>query len=603
MAKVSRRTFVAGGALAALGGSMALVGCAPGKSGSKGSSAAGRVAGSGAAVGRGGHLEVEAVLEDGKLLHVNNLKSRESEGVGTAAMDQIAQLAVEHQTLNIDAVSGATLTSMAYLSALSQALDQAGEKSSSWKKRDKASPQLPADLPSRFDVVVVGAGGAGYAAALTAARAGKSVALLEKLGITGGDTILSGGAISVPGNYFQRRDGIDDSAEKLAEDMLVGGDNLGDPDLVRVIAEGAYDAMEWLTFEADAAWQPYQQFFGGHSVPRSLIPYGQEGSELIVKLDARGAELPNLTVLRNMKAEELLMEGASVTGVRATHAIDGSEHRFTAKAVVLTTGGFGSNVEMRVKYNPEMDESILSTDSVGATGDGIVMAEKIGANLIDMQYIQTYPTCDTETGALLYTGNMRLNMNAICINKEGKRFVEELERRDVISNAVKKQTDGIGYMLFNQKQVDATGVFRANESEVDNLTARKKLVKADTLAEACEPFGIDAAALQKTVEAWNRYCAEGKDPEFNYRSKLNPIEGGPYYVLAYKPSVHYTMGGLHINVDAQVLDTAGSPIPGLYAAGEQAGHKMGNNRLGSCSIADIFVFGRIAGANAAKHAE
>ena len=602
MDRISRRGFIAGGAVAALGGSLALMGCAPGEAGRKGSKASAQAAGSGTAVGKGGELTVEVVVENGKLLHVNNLKSRESEGVGTAAMDIIADLAVEHQTLNIDSVSGATLTSMAYLSALSSALDAAGEKSSEWKKRDKAAVELPDGMPTEADVVVVGAGGAGYAAALTAARAGKNVVLLEKLGITGGDTILSGGAISVPGNYFQRRDGIEDSASKLAEDMLVGGDNIGDPELVRVIAEGAYDAMEWLTFEADVAWQPYQQFFGGHSVARSPIPYGQEGSELIVKLDKRAAELPNLTVVRNMKVEELIMNGSSVAGVKATHLLSDRKYEFSSKSVVLATGGFGSNVEMRVKYNPEMDESILSTDSVGAMGDGITMAEKIGANLIDMQYIQTYPTCDTETGSLLYTGNMRLNMNAICINKEGRRFVEELERRDVISNAVKKQTDGIGYMLFCQKQVDSTGVFRANESEVDNLMSRKKLVKADTLEEACSGFGIDAAELRMTLDKWNEYCKQGKDPDFNYRGTLNPIEEGPYYILAYKPSVHYTMGGLHINVDAEVLDEGGKAIPGLFAAGEQAGHKMGNNRLGSCSIADIFVFGRIAGERAASFA-
>ena len=227
------------------------------------------------------------------------------------------------------------------------------------------------------------------------------------------------------------------------------------------------------------------------------------------------------------------------------------------------------------------------------------MAEKIGANLIDMQYIQTYPTCDTQTGALLYVGNMRLENRAICINKEGDRFVEEMERRDVISSAIKEQTDGIGYMIFNQEGLDATDIATVNAAEMDGLFGRNQLVKGETIAEACEPFGIDAAELEKTVETWNGYCKDGADPDFNYRATLNPIEGGPYYILAYKPSVHYTMGGLHINPDAQVLDNDGAPIPGLFAAGEQAGHKMGTNRLGSCSITDVFVFGRVAGANAA----
>ena len=195
---------------------------------------------------------------------------------------------------------------------------------------------------------------------------------------------------------------------------------------------------------------------------------------------------------------------------------------------------------------------------------------------------------------------MRLNQNAICINKEGKRYVEELERRDVISEATTQQTDGVGYMVFTQEQVDKTGVFNANKSEVENLLAREKMVKGDTLEEACKPFGIDAAELQKTIDTWNGYCAVGKDDDFNYRGTLNPINEGPYYVIVFKPSVHYTMGGLHINPQAQVLDDAGEPISGLMAIGEVAGHKMGDNRLGSCSIADAFVFGRRAGEAVSK---
>ena len=147
--------------------------------------------------------------------------------------------------------------------------------------------------------------------------------------------------------------------------------------------------------------------------------------------------------------------------------------------------------------------------------------------------------------------------------------------------------------------LDATDIATVNAAEFDGLMARNQLVKGDTIEAVCEPLGVDAAELEKTVGKWNGYCKDGKDPDFNYRAAMHPIEGGPYYLLAYKPSVHYTMGGLHIDTDARVLDDAGNPIPGLFAAGEQAGHKMGTNRLGSCSITDIFVFGRIAGANAA----
>ncbi|MEG2533631.1 MAG: flavocytochrome c, partial [Gordonibacter sp.] len=593
-----------GGALAAIGGTFALAGCAPGgKSESKGAGVSGEgVAQSwtGASNGKGGAVEVEVITEGDAIARINLIKSRETYGVGTTGIDIVSDLIVEHQTLNVDTVSGATVSSMAFLSAVSSAIDASGMKSSEWKKRDKAVPAAPENLSTDVDIVVVGAGGAGYAAAITAAEAGKSVVLLEKLGVVGGDTILSGGAMAVPNNYFQIRDGIDDSVAKMAEDMIVGGDNVGDPALVNVICEGAYSAMEWLTFEGCVAWQPYQRFFGGHSIIRALVPEGSEGSGIICKLEKRAEEIKKLVVCRNTKADELVQDASgAVVGLKATNVATGDTYDFKCKAVVLATGGFGANVDMRKKYNPEMDESILSTDSVGATGDGHVMAEKIGANLIDMQYIQTYPTCDTQTGALLYVGNMRLDNHAICINKEGDRFVEEMERRDVISNAIKIQTDGIGYMLFNQAGLDATDLAQLHAAEMDGLFARDQLTKGETIAEACEPFGIDAAELEKTVEMWNGYCKDGKDLDFNYRATMNPIEGGPYYILAYKPSVHYTMGGLHIDPKAHVLDGAGAPIAGLFAAGEQAGHKMGTNRLGSCSITDIIVFGRIAGANAA----
>lgn len=603
MTNLSRRNFIAGGALATLGGTLALAGCAP-KGKSEGSSSvkggAGAQSWSGTANGKGGKIDVEVITKDNAISHINVLTSRESFGVGTAAIDLLSGLIVDNQTLNVDMVTGATVSSMAFLAAVEQAVDSSGMKAREWKGRDKAIPAAPKDLQQKVDVVVVGAGGAGYAAALTAASAGKKVVLLEKLGIAGGDTILSGGAMAVPHNWFQNKEGIQDSVAQMEKDMLVGGDNVGDPALVNVICEGAQNAFDWLVYEGGVAWQPYQRFFGGHTVARSLIPEGNEGSGIVCKLEKRAEDMKNLVVCRNTKAEELVQDSSgAVVGLKATNSVTGDAYNFSCKAVVLCAGGFGANVDMRKKYNPEMDEKILSTDSVGATGDCHVMAEKIGANLIDMQYIQTYPTCDAQTGALLYVGNMRLENRAICVNKGGNRFVEEMERRDVISNAVKAQADGMGYMLFTQAGLDATDIATVNAAEFDGLMARNQLVKGDTLAEVCDPFGVDAAQLEKTVEKWNGFCKGGKDLDFNYRATLNPLEGGPYYLMAFKPSVHYTMGGLHIDPEAHVLNNAGTAIPGLFAAGEQAGHKMGTNRLGSCSITDVIVFGRIAGANAA----
>ena len=291
-----------------------------------------------------------------------------------------------------------------------------------------------------------------------------------------------------------------------------------------------------------------------------------------------------------------------MVGVKVENPVTGDTSEVKCKAVVLATGGFGSNVDMRVKYNPEMDDKILSTDSVAAQGDGIVMAEKIGADTIDMEYIQTYPVCDPETGALLYVGDVRLENHGILVNREGDRFVQELDRRDVISNGIKNQTDGVAFLLFDQAAADETGLIKQHADEYENSEARGVIVKADTLEDVAKAQGVDAAELKKTVEKWNKYCADGKDPDFGYSAEMNVIGDGPYYLMACKPAVHYTMGGLHITPEAEVLTVEGAPIAGLYAAGEVAGHKMGTNRLGSCSMTDIYTFGRIAGKNAADYA-
>lgn len=601
MKDLSRRSFITAGALAAVGSAAALAGCAP-KSGSKTANAGSDGAWVGHGIGKHGDMDIEVVTEGGSITRINVLKSRETQGMGDVAIDELSQLIVGNQTLNVDTISGATLTSMAFLTAVSDALDQSGAQSSNWKKRDHAQLKSNQDIPSQADVVVIGAGGAGFAAAITAANAGKKVVLLEKLGVVGGDTSLSGGEMAVPGNWIQVTDGVADSPALLAADMLKGGDNVGDPALVDVIAQGALDSSQWLTFEGGVSWEHDLLFFGGHSVKRSIIPRGHTGSEMIVKLAARADEIDNLTVIRNMRVTSLSTDAAgAVSGVTAENQITKETTAITARAVVLASGGFGSNVDMRVKYNPDMDSKILSTDSVGATGDGLTMASAIGADLIDMEYIQTYPTCDPETGALLYVDDMRLESRAIMVNKEGVRFVEELGRRDVLSNAIKNQTGGMGYMLWNQSAADETGLLVQHEDEYENLESRGIIVKGDTLEEVAGHFGIDASALKATVEHWNDMCAQGADEDFGYRDKMTPIEGGPYYVNSYKPAVHYTMGGLHINTDAQVLDSAGNPIAGLFAAGEVAGHKMGTNRLGSCSMADIYTFGRIAGSQAAAY--
>ena len=325
--------------------------------------------------------------------------------------------------------------------------------------------------------------------------------------------------MAVPGNWIQVTQGIEDSPENLVSDMLVGGDNKGDPELVAIIANGALDSANWLTYEGGVSWKHDLMQFGGHNIKRSIIPITHSGSEMTTKLTNRVNGMDDIVLIDNTKAVELV------------------------------------------------------TDDAGAV-----------------------------TGALLYVGDVRLENHGILVNREGDRFVQELDRRDVISNGIKNQTDGVAFLLFDQAAADETGLLKQHADEYENSEARGVIVKADTLEDVAKAQGVDAAELKKTVEKWNQYCADGKDPDFGYSAEMNVIGDGPYYLMACKPAVHYTMGGLHITPEAEVLTVEGAPIAGLYAAGEVAGHKMGTNRLGSCSMTDIYTFGRIAGKNAADYA-
>lgn len=551
----------------------------------------------GTGTGRGGNIVVELTIADNKISDINVKEHHESEGI-SEAMNIMTEAMIATNSIGVDAVSGATITSAGFRTAVKDAFSKTGAEESALVSTGTVEKEKR-DSEYNADVIVIGGGGAGLTAAIAAADNGASVIVLEKMPIQGGNTLISGGEYAAPGNWLQEKEKLEDSKELFYNDILKGGDNENDPALVKVLAENALDGALWLKDYVGMEFEDYMLFFGGHSVERSLVPKNATGFEMINKLTLKLAE-KNVPLHKNTAATELIQnKEGKVTGVIAKYN-DQTITYNANKAVILATGGFGANLDMRVKYNEAMNEKVLSTNAVGSKGDGLVMAEKIGAQLTDMGYIQTYPTCDTQSGALLYVGDVRMEGRSILVNKEGRRFVEELERRDVISNAVTKQDGGVSYMFWDEAAMTDTGMNVKHEAEYNGLILRKQLVKADTLQEAAEFFGIDAAELKKTVENYNQYAKDGKDLEFNKRGKLVPFGEGPYYIMVSKPAVHHTMGGVKINTEAQVIDTEGNVIPGLYAAGEVTGDIHGTNRLGSDAIADITVFGRIAGQNAAK---
>ncbi|NLY09956.1 MAG: flavocytochrome c [Tissierellia bacterium] len=545
--------------------------------------------------GRGGDIKISLSLKDSTIEAIEVLEHSETPGY-ESSFEELTNYAVGHNQVPTDVVSGATLASNGFIDAIKDALKNAGLDAEALvaKEVEKSDKET---IEETVDVVVVGAGGAGLTAAIRAKEAGANVMVFEKLPFVGGNTLISGAEYAAPGNWIQEKEGIEDNTDLFYEDVLKAG---GNPELVRTLADNALDGAIWLRDDAKVQWEDELMFFGGHTVKRSLIPAGASGKEIITKLSKKAEEL-GIRVEVGARVTELILDGDKVVGVKAEG--ESKDYIVNSKSVVLSTGGFGSNVEMRVKYNPEIDDSILSTNSPGSTGDGIILAQSAGAVLVGMEHIQLYPICDPLTGTLLYVDDTRLYQVTIMVNKEGQRFVEELDTRYAISMAMKAQSDGYGYELWDQAGADLSQISENHPAEIQYLKDNGLLVVAETLDECAEHFGIDKEALKATVEKWNGYVDAGADADFNKRGTLHKIETGPFWMIKAVPAVHHTMGGVSIDKDAQVLREDGTIIPGLFAAGEVTGGIHGDNRLGSAAIADITVFGIIAGDNAAKYSK
>ncbi|MBP2099902.1 flavocytochrome c [Enterococcus rivorum] len=549
--------------------------------------------------GKHNEIKVEVTFKNNEITDIEVLEDKENEVLAEPVYKELKETMISLNNTEVDAVSGSSATSNGYIEAVKDAVKKSGVKLES--KKATAKKETKEDVEQTYDVVVVGAGGAGLSAAVEAQKAGADVVILEKMPTIGGNTLISGGEMNVPNSWVQKNLKIEgDNADIFYEDAMKGGDNAGDPEMVRILSDNALSSAEWLKDEIKVEFIDDQLFqFGGHSYKRALIPVGHTGAEMITKFK-KVTDKKKIPIKTNIKAEELITdENGKVTGVKAKSS-EGTAITFNAsKGVVLTTGGFGSNVEMRKKYNPKMDESYMSTDTPGTTGDGIVMAQAVGGEITNMESIQTYPICDPVTGVISLLADSRFD-GGILINQQGNRFVEELERRDVISQAILKQEGGYTYQLWNEDIEKISHTIEIHKDEYEQLLKEKMLYKADTIEEAAKAFNIDPEALKATVEKVNKYAKAGKDADFNHRGGLVSLEKGPYYIQKAVPSVHHTMGGLVINGKTQVINKEKKPIEGLYAAGEITGVVHGKNRLGGNAISDIVTFGRIAGQEAGK---
>jgi fumarate reductase flavoprotein subunit len=378
-------------------------------------------------------------------------------------------------------------------------------------------------------------------------------------------------------------------------DTMIGGKGLNDPELVHTLCSNSADAITWL--ESIGAPLPSVGAFGGASVKRIHRPVNEEGKTVsvgayMIPILQQNIEDRGVNLMLNTTAVAILTdEEGKAVGVEAEGA-DGGKVTVNAKAVILASGGFGANLEKVAELNPDL-EGFMTTNAPGILGQGIEMAEAIGAATVDMDQIQIHPTVQFDTAALITEG-LRGD-GAILVNQDGKRFIDEVLTRDVVSAAEIAQPGSYSYLIVDQAMVDASSV-------IQGYINKGYTIEGADYAELAENLGIDPAVFEQTMNDWNA-CVEAKeDPEFGRTSYANPLNTAPYYAIKVTVGIHHTMGGLKIDTAAEVLDTEGNVIPGLYAAGEVTGGVHGANRLGGNAVADFTVFGRIAGVNAAAYA-
>ena len=595
----------------------------------------GEVSGTGKADGFGGKdaVSVTIILKDGVIKDVKATGEKETQGIGSVALEKLPAAMIEGNTIKVDGMTGATLTSNGILKAAEAAIAAAGLNPEDFKR--EAAKHEAVEKVFDTDIVVIGAGGAGMVASITAADAGKKVILVEKQPMTGGNSVRATGGMNAahttaqPDNKFTENAGVEktlktaaekwkdnevitklaetvkaqweewnkdpkgyfDSAELMQLDTLIGGHGINNPELVKAMCENTAEAIEWLkTINIDLSSVGAA---GGASVKRIHRPLDENkkvlsvGAYMIPRLEAACKARENITMMMETTAESILTDNGKVSGISAK-ASNGDTITIHSKAVIIATGGFGANLKMVAWLKPELD-GFMTTNAPGAMGEGIVMGQELGAATVDMKQIQIHPTVQFDSSNLITEG-LRGD-GAILVNINGKRFIDEVLTRDVVSAAEIAQPSSFAWLVIDQKMVDDSNVIKG-------YIAKGYTFKGDTYEELAKAINIPADVFAETMKTWNGYVANKNDPDFGRTSFINPLDKAPFYAIKVTPGIHHTMGGLKIDKETHVLKGNGEIIPGLFAAGEVTGGVHGGNRLGGTAVADFVVFGRIAGKTA-----
>lgn len=543
------------------------------------------------AMGRNGEITVTATFSDSAITGIE-VAHGETPTIGDSAIEQLTKAVLENQSLDIDAVSGATVSSDAFKKALEDCVKQAGGDVEALAVKPVAAVRPEYDV-TEADVIIVGAGGAGLTAAMTAAEKGVSVIIIEKSGVIGGNSLCSQMGINATGAKSQ--EGLPYATkELLTKAQMQWG---GRENLVNTYVENSGKVIDWfedtygITFtgpnseRVDPA-DPFASVGEDHPSGGDLFMMRADAegftSNTLIKAMSSALDQAGVILYVNTEATALIQdENGRVMGVTAK-ASDGSEVTFTGKAVLLATGGFGQNHDMVVKYRPDYANAI--TDEMApTTGDGIIMAEAIGAKTVDMGEMQLFPHVpvgDTWLPPFAMPGGFMTT--SLFVNQDAQRYTTEGFDPSVAGTLAQEHA----FVIFGEADMNDT---------LKQLESRGLVKSGDTAEALAAQLGLDGAALQATIDQWNADCDAGKDSQFDRAPfTLKKIEG-KLYGYAFGVGAHYMMGGVLINEKTQVLDENEAVIPGLYAAGEVTGGFHGTKRVDGSGTGDAFVFGFVAG--------
>lgn len=532
-----------------------------------------------AAQGFHGDVKLSVTVDAEKITAIDILEHSETEGIGAAALPKLVEAVLANQTIGVDSVAGATVTSEAFKAAMTDALTQAGAD------MDKMTAAVAAseleDVQMDADVVVVGAGAAGLSAALKTAQNGHSVILLEKMGVIGGASAMAGSGTMATGSKWQKEDGYEDSAEKLVEDMMANGHQKNDRATVELFANTIGEAFDWLVGE-DGAAVPYQR---SGKPSRSYSGEGRGAGvckNLAERLEAAGG-----TLLTNTPATELVVENGAVVGVKAEG--EGKAYTIRAKAVILASGGYGANDALV----PDEYKKFVYAGHAGATGDAIKMVEGLDADLINMDLVNTQPNSMILPSGLGQYCNPGVagayKAGAYMVNQNGERFFNESANAWDLMQAMKQNE--AQYLIMDQTAFDNFNAGMTNSKIYtmedvekwlsDDYDGQPVMKQGATLAELCEKLNLPADAVEASAKAFNDCAAAQTADVFGRTPAAAQSEEGPFYALQMHIRYYASLGGLHINDSMQVLNTKQEAIPGLYAAGEVVGGLEGDVYMGA----------------------